>query len=170
MLGWAIAFVFSLIFYLALTFGSGTVLFWSESELIAGAAFAIIAAILAKKIFNALGVKPSAAFLNPRRWLLFFIYLIGPFFLSMAKCNLDVAYRVITGKIRPGIVKIKPGLETDFGAAMLANSITLTPGTLTVDIDKEKNFYVHWIFVKNKDPKPEEICGSFPKWVRRIAE
>lgn len=65
----------------------------------------------------------------------------------MAKANFDVAYRVITGKINPGIVKMSPGLKTDTALTFLANSITLTPGTLSVDTDDEKNLYVHWINV-----------------------
>jgi multicomponent Na+:H+ antiporter subunit E len=73
-------------------------------------------------------------------------------------------------------VKISPDLHTDLGITMLANSITLTPGTLSVDIDEDTNdLYVHWI---NVDPKALEkkpvdytyICGKFPRWVRRIAE
>jgi multicomponent Na+:H+ antiporter subunit E len=112
--------------------------------------------------------------INPRRWLYFIAYL-GPFFIAMAKANIDVAYRVITGKINPGIVKISPGLETDLGITMLANSITLTPGTLSVDVDKDKNLYVHWINVNPKalEEKPrdcEYVCGTFPKWARRVAE
>lgn len=108
--------------------------------------------------------------LNPLRWILFIIYLIGPFLFYMIKANIDVAYRVITGRIKPGIVKIETGLKTDLGVTMLANSITLTPGTLTVDVDDKNNLYVHWINVKHKDPKPEQVCGSMLKWVRRIAE
>jgi multicomponent Na+:H+ antiporter subunit E len=83
---------------------------------------------------------------------------------------------VITGKINPGIVKISPNLKTDFGITMLANSITLTPGTLSVDIDEDSNdLYIHWINVKNEALKKtpvdcKHICGSFHKWVRRIAE
>ncbi len=108
---------------------------------------------------------------NPIRWAYFIIYLIGPFFFYMLRANIDVAYRVITGRINPGIVCIKPGLKTDFGLMMLANSITLTPGTLTIDVDeKTRDLYVHWINVGNKEPKPEEVCGSMIKWVRRISE
>ena len=114
--------------------------------------------------------------LNPLRWLKFLVYGFGPFFIAMAKANLDVAYRVITGKIRPGIVKIDPKLKTDFGVTFLANSITLTPGTLSVDVDEEHNYlYVHWINVKKGEEKKEfadtkYVCGSFPKWARRVAE
>jgi multicomponent Na+:H+ antiporter subunit E len=59
---------------------------------------------------------------------------------------------------------------------MLANSITLTPGTLSVDIDENTNdLFVHWINVDEKalENKPvdcKHICGNFPKWIRRIAE
>ena len=61
------------------------------------------------------------------------------------------ANRVITGKINPGIVRISPKLKTDLGVTLLANSITLTPGTLTVDIDEKTNdLYVHWIAVKEE--------------------
>jgi multicomponent Na+:H+ antiporter subunit E len=94
----------------------------------------------------------------------------------MAKANVDVAYRVITGRINPAIVKINPNLKTDMSLAILANSITLTPGTLTVDVDEETNeLYVHWI---NVDPEvlkqmPRDyhpICHDFPDWARRIAD
>ena len=113
---------------------------------------------------------------NPVRWFTFIAYVIGPFFVGMAKANFDVAYRVISGKINPGIVKVSPGLKTDLGITMLANSITLTPGTLSVDIDEDKNdLYIHWINVKEEalQKKPvdrEFICRGYPKWIRRIAE
>ena len=108
--------------------------------------------------------------MNPKRWAFFLIYAIGPLFFEMAKANLDVAYRVITKKIRPGIVKISPGMKTEFGTMIVANSITLTPGTLSVDVDGKGNIYVHWIFVKSKEPKLEDICSSFQKWIRSIVE
>ena len=113
---------------------------------------------------------------NPVRWFSFIAYLIGPFFIGMAKANIDIAYRVITGKINPGIVRISPKLKTDLGISLLANSITLTPGTLSVDIDEDTNdLYIHWINVKkealkNKPVDCKYICGNIPKWVRRVAE
>ena len=54
--------------------------------------------------------------------------------------------------INPGIVKVKTVLKSDTALTFLANSITLTPGTLSVDIDKDNGIlYVHWIDVKSKD-------------------
>ena len=165
-----IAFIFSFLFYLILTAGSGKVLFWSVEEIGFGILFAALTAVLAKKLWSSVGIKPDLKVLNPKRWAFFLIYAIGPFFFEMAKANIDVAYRVITGNIKPGIVKISPGMKTNFGTMMVANSITLTPGTLSVDVDNKGNIYVHWIFVKSKEPKVEDICSSFPKWIRRIAE
>ncbi|MDD5778969.1 MAG: Na+/H+ antiporter subunit E, partial [Candidatus Thermoplasmatota archaeon] len=96
-------------------------------------------------------------------------------FYEMAKANLDVAYRVVTGRIRPGIVKISPGLKSDTALTMLANSITLTPGTLSVDLDEDNNLYVHWINVDEgaleEMPRPcRPVCASFSQWARRVAE
>ena len=66
--------------------------------------------------------------------------------------NIDVAYRVIHPKmpINPGIVVIKTVLKQDIAKMILANSITLTPGTFTLDIIDDI-LLIHWINVKTKD-------------------
>jgi multicomponent Na+:H+ antiporter subunit E len=159
--------VAAFIFYLALTVGTGNLLFWSSAEIIAGAILSILAGIAGRKL---LFKNKDYRMLNPVRWLYFVLYL-GPFLFAMAKANVDVAYRVITGRINPGIVEISPNLKTDLAITMLGNSITLTPGTLSVEIDeKTNNLYIHWINVKHTEPEIEEICNGFPEWIRRIAE
>ncbi|MFH1101442.1 MAG: Na+/H+ antiporter subunit E [Methanobacteriota archaeon] len=174
MIAFLITTILCFIIYLLFTTGSGTAVMglWSYEELALGVILSLLIGFIARKIF----VKQNYRMLNPVRWFLFLAYVIGPFFFALAKANLDVAYRVITGKIHPGIVRISPDLKTDLGITMLANSITLTPGTLSVDIDEETNdLYIHWINVDEKalENKPVDckyICGNFPKWVRRIAE
>lgn len=109
--------------------------------------------------------------LSPVRWYRFVVYLFGPFLKGLVKANIDVATRVVTGDIRPGIVRVQPGLRGDVAVSLLANSITLTPGTLTVDVDDEsKAFYIHWINVENENPSGEEVYGPFAEWARRITE
>ena len=85
--------------------------------------------------------------------------------------NLDVARRVIspTIPINPGIVEIKTNLKSDIGRLFLANSITLTPGTLTVDI-KDDRLYIHWIDVSSSDVEvaTKEIAGKFEKYLEVI--
>jgi multicomponent Na+:H+ antiporter subunit E len=105
---------------------------------------------------------------NPARWTGFVKYLFGPFAVGLYKANIDVAARVITGKINPGIVKLRPGLKTEEGLTFLANSITLTPGTLTVDVDDEGALYIHCLNLDSETPTEEEICGPFAKWPRRL--
>ncbi|NTW92401.1 MAG: cation:proton antiporter [Methanoregulaceae archaeon] len=165
--------VFSL--YLILTAGSGTIGVWSSSELIAGFGLSLIAAAVTKKFFCR---AENYRMANPARFLLIPVYVIGPFFLEVIKANLDVAYRVITLNIRPGIIRVSSGLKSDLGVFMLANSITLTPGTITVDIDEETHdLFIHNINVGVGDESRASIPGSdlfsianLPAWIRRIAE
>jgi len=173
MIAFIVTTILCFITYLLFTTGSGTDLgIWSYEEIIFGIVLSAIVGLITGKIF----VKKDFRMANPVRWLTFIAYVIGPFFVGVVKANIDVAYRVITGKINPGIVKISPNLKTDLGITMLANSITLTPGTLSVDIDEDKNdLYIHWINVKKEalQKKPVDckyVCGNFPKWIRRITE
>jgi multicomponent Na+:H+ antiporter subunit E len=176
MLSFIVTALFSGAVYLLLTAGSGSVLqFWSAQELLVAAVVAIAVGLVARKYFSH---ARHWAVLNPLRWLWAVAYVVGPFFLEMAKANWDVAGRVITGRIRPGIVRLKSGMKTDMGVLMLANSITLTPGTLTVDIDEDTNdLFIHVINVSEdvqaRDAlEAREIFGLFdcPGWIRRIAE
>jgi len=89
----------------------------------------------------------------------------------MIKANFDVAYRVLHPRmpIKPGIVLIKTKLASDSGKLALANSITLTPGTLTMDV-RGDNLLIHWINVKSEDTEEatEIIGGRFERFLRRV--
>ena len=174
MLAPIIASIIALVTYLTLTAGSGEAGLWSTVEI----GIAIVLALLtgyaySRSIPKGDGKKPTA---GAGRLVRAVIYPIYPFFFSMCKANLDVAYRVITMRIRPGIVRISPGFKRDLSVTALANSITLTPGTLSVDVDDKTNdLFVHWINVKKGDEmcprcSCEHVCGSFAKWIRGIFE
>jgi multicomponent Na+:H+ antiporter subunit E len=66
-------------------------------------------------------------------------------------------------------------MPNDTSTALLANSITLTPGTLSVEVDEKTNdLYIHWINVdeavlRTTPRDSRAICGNFPRWARRIA-
>jgi len=110
--------------------------------------------------------------LNPMR--LFWLAVYIPYFLYLCiKANLDVAYRVIHPDvpIRPGIVKVKTTLRTNLAKTFLSDSITLTPGTLVVDI-VGSDVYVHWINVCSDDPEEqtEMIVQPFEPMLKRIFE
>jgi multicomponent Na+:H+ antiporter subunit E len=97
-------------------------------------------------------------------------YLIV-FIVALIQSNFDVARRVLTPSlpINPGIVKFKTKLTTNYSKMVLANSITLTPGTLTVDI-VDDTFYIHWIDVKTTDPEKAftDIAEQFEKILLKI--
>ena len=174
MLAFIVTSAAAFVLYLLLTMGSGTVGAWSIEELVSGVALSLVAGLIASRVAvrtKEEGKRSPYRMLNPLRWITFLVYLVGPFLFAMIKANIDVAYRVITGRIRPGIVRLSPGLKTDLGVTLLANSITLTPGTLTVDVDEEsRDLYVHWIHVTDPEPSVKAVCGGFPDWARRIAE
>lgn len=105
--------------------------------------------------------------------IFWFLVYIPMFFWYVVIANLDVVYRVVHPDmpIHPGIVKVKTTLTNPAGRTMLANSITLTPGTLSVDIVDEY-LYIHWINVKTEDVEgaTQEIVSKFEGMLRRIFE
>lgn len=102
------------------------------------------------------------------------LYYLPVFFYYCIKANLDVAYRVIHPElpIKPGIVKVKTSLKTPSGITALCNSITLTPGTLTVDVTDDGYLYIHWINVQSQDVEEASriIVAKFEKILKRIFE
>jgi len=120
-------------------------------------------------------VNRPHVFKHPFRYWYFIFYYLPVFLWECFKANVDVAYRVINPRlpINPGIVKVKTNLKTETGLTFLANSITLTPGTLTVDIDRDAGvLYVHWIDVKAKDVEAATkiVVERFEKILRKIFE
>ncbi|MFH1458417.1 MAG: Na+/H+ antiporter subunit E [Candidatus Omnitrophota bacterium] len=112
------------------------------------------------------------AHLNRYLWFGYYIVL---FSWECFKANIDVALRVINPKlpINPGIVKVRTNLKSDTALTFLANSITLTPGTLCVDIKpKEGVLYIHWIDVKSQDIEEATrlIVDRFEHVLKRIFE
>ena len=143
---------------------------WSVQwqDVTVGIIFTVIVSLLAGNI-----LPPNPArLIDPRRWFWMLLYL--PYFLYYCvKANLDVAYRVLHPDmpIRPGIVKVTTDLKTDLGKTFLASSITLTPGTLVVDIVGQ-DLYIHWINVQGDDPEEHtrQIVKPFEPFIRRIFE
>jgi multicomponent Na+:H+ antiporter subunit E len=111
--------------------------------------------------------------LNPVSYFWAFVYLFV-FTYYVIKGGLDVAYRVLHPAIpiKPGIVKVRSVLKTETGLTMLANSITLTPGTLTIEVSDDGVFYIHWLNVLSVDEgaAAELILRRFEWFIQRIFE
>jgi multicomponent Na+:H+ antiporter subunit E len=134
----------------------------------------LVVGLVLAAIFAIIFGKNSMVFgklrFTPKMFYYSFLYLIV-FLWELIKSNVRVALMVISPSlpINPGIIKVKTKLKSPMGRMILANSITLTPGTLTIDI-KEDTFYIHWIDVKTLDPEKagQEIIGKFEKYLEVI--
>ena len=157
--------------YFVLSFIIWMLLTWQidAQVIIAG----LIASVIVALLFHEILPKEHLVFISPIRlfWLLVYVPV---FFYYIIIANFDVVYRALHPKmpIRPGIVKIKTNLKTQSGITALANSITLTPGTLTVDLTDDGFLYVHWINVKSDDVEQATklIAQRFEWFLQKIFE
>ncbi|MBN2031347.1 Na+/H+ antiporter subunit E [bacterium] len=156
----AYLFLFLFIIWLALT----SSFYWQE--LIVGFSISFLLAVICHKNYLNLGLPP----LGFKRIVFALVYIVV-LFKEIVLANIDVAYRVIHPKmpIKPGIVVIKTELKQDIAKMILANSITLTPGTFTLDILGDK-LLIHWINVQsqNVDEATKLIGERFEKYLKVI--
>lgn len=157
--------VFALAFlaWMALTAGAGV------QEMAAGAVVAFVVALIAGHFLTGF---PRRGFLRRAGFSLrYFLRFLG----EMTKANIQVAMIVLhpLRPIRPGIVKIRTGLTRDTALTILANSITLTPGTFTVDIRPEGGeLYIHCLSVDGADieENTRRIGGRFERTLKEVFE
>tara|TARA_B100000945_G_scaffold248448_1_gene204913 strand:- start:1217 stop:1690 length:474 start_codon:yes stop_codon:yes gene_type:complete len=95
--------------------------------------------LLIKNVDAKISLIKTIRFIKFLPWLLWQIVL----------ANIDLAIRTLNPKmpINPRLIKFNNNLKTDLGMVILANSITLTPGTVTIDVNKNE-YLVHIISEK----------------------
>ncbi len=151
---YVVAFCVSLLLWVLLT---GTL---DPQELAAGGAVALLVpAVAGRRLAILNGMRLTLA--APWHLLRYLAYFCVALFLA----NLDLARRVLSPSLplHPGVVAVRTGLRSDLGRLLLANSITLTPGTLSVDV-RDDHILVHWIDVSpGTDPEAatRRIAASF---------
>jgi multicomponent Na+:H+ antiporter subunit E len=147
---------------------------WSldSQELIAGAVVSLLVALFSSRFFIH---EKAGWFWNPGKFLNALVFWLGIFPVELVKANVDMAKRCYGGckDVNPGIVKIPVNLKSVYGQAALANAITLTPGTITMDIaeqDGQTYYYVHWIDAKlpGGEEAGEAIKGRLERGLRRV--
>jgi len=97
---------------------------------------------------------------NPIKFIAFIIILL----FNIIKSGIIIIPSLITGKINVGIVKIETKVDSGLPTSIIANAITLTPGTVTIDKNKNQ-LTVLWLNVKsrNKEKAGKYIKGDFEK-------
>jgi len=150
-------------------------LFWTV--LLFGMWMILTANIQVANIFIGLGVSFSIALFYVKMFSNEKVEMINPYYLlvyvlilikNLITSNLQIAKRTLSPdmKLNPAIVAVKTELKSDWKKLLLANSITLTPGTLTLDI-KEDMLYIHIIECKDIAMK-ENITKEFENIIGKI--
>lgn len=92
----------------------------------------------------------------------YFVVLI----FEIIKATIDVASRTLNGKVEPVVVEIETQLERPISQTILANSITLTPGTLSIDLDSENQILKVAIIT----PRSKEKVIPFEPYIKGMLE
>lgn len=95
------------------------------------------------------------------------------FLYELAKANLQVAYLALHPKmpIRPGIIALETRHRSPLGTTLLANSITLTPGTLTMDVSEDgRTLYIHTLDISHPEEVREGIRRGLEDYTLGVAE
>jgi multicomponent Na+:H+ antiporter subunit E len=165
-----VLFVMSYVFWVMLIWPVTT----SDGRLLVGdLVFGVVVALFVALVMHQIIRVKFIRLVNPRSWFwgIVYIFVLGYY---VIKGGVDVSYRVLHPRmpIKPGIIRIKSVLETETGRSVLANSITLTPGTLTIDVLDDGTFYVHWLNIVTDDDEEaaEIVLRRFEWFVQRIFE
>jgi len=97
--------------------------------------------------------------------------LAAVFTWELLRANLRIAYEVITPThyMKPGVVAIPLDVETDAEITLLANLITLTPGTLSLDVSQDRRvLYIHAMYVDDVEELRRSIKNGFEKRVMEV--
>lgn len=95
----------------------------------------------------------------------------GFFVTQLVKANLRIAYEVLTPPhtMRPGVVAVPLDLETDAEITLLANLLTLTPGSLSLDVSADRRvLYVHEMYMRDPEQARREIKEGFERRVMEV--
>ncbi len=137
--------------------------------LITGVPVALIAAAISSRfLLRELELKH----LSPLRLVWFAVYSVD-FAIALVKANLFMIKVILTPhpELKPAVLRLPLRTGSEFVTAGVSNSITLTPGTLTIDA-MDGFLFVHWIIASSLETEPAkgEIVGNFEKNLKRVLE
>lgn len=100
------------------------------------------------------------------------IYLIGLFFKELISANIQVLLLIIQPKmpIKPAIFALPIVLEKDWEITLLSSLITLTPGTLVIDVSEDsRTLYIHALNYGDADEAIDSIKNTFEKAIQEVS-
>ncbi|MDO5646631.1 Na+/H+ antiporter subunit E [Paracoccus sp. (in: a-proteobacteria)] len=99
--------------------------------------------------------------------------LIVMFIYELAVSSIAVAKAVVSPghNYQPALIEVPLTVKTDLQIMLVANFITLTPGTLTLDVSEDRTtLYLHSMFGDDPDGVRDQIRDRFEVWVREATE
>ncbi|MCL0095144.1 Na+/H+ antiporter subunit E [Dehalococcoidia bacterium] len=128
----------------------------------------LVCSLLVALFSHDLLIKDSEGTFRPLVILIRFIPYLGWLVFQIIIANINVARLVLDPRLplRPGIIKLNSRLKSDVAQTTLANSITLTPGTMTVDV-VGGDFYIHCLAIEDEE-KILDIEREFERQVERL--
>jgi multicomponent Na+:H+ antiporter subunit E len=131
-------------------------------------AFGLGSALLVSWFSRSLAALGRTEPLGGVRTLMRLVPYVGWLIYQIIIANIDVARRAISPRlpIYPGIIKVTSRFDSDLALTALANSITLTPGTMTVDV-VGKDLYIHCLAIEDEQ-KVMEVERDFEEHVERL--
>lgn len=110
---------------------------------------------------------PSRYFYKARELLIFVLFFLRDLVMSNLRMARDVVS--LNPRMRPGVITVPIEAQTDTEIAMVAMLISLTPGTLTLDVaDNREVLYVHAMFIEDIDELRAEIKETFERRVLEV--
>ena len=96
------------------------------------------------------------------------IAFAGYYLWELLKSNAIIAYDVLTPThhMKPGVIAIPLEAKTDLEITVLANLITMTPGTLSLDVSPDRStLFVHAMYIDDPQALRREIKENFERRV-----
>jgi multicomponent Na+:H+ antiporter subunit E len=132
---------------------------------------ALVVALLATDFFLAGRVAPL---FNPLRWGKALLFLLA-YLWAEVQSHLQVIFLILHPRlpVNPAIVRVPFDAKHEVSLTGVANGITMTPGTLTMDVDSDqRHLYVHWLDASTLDPEKAAgtILGPWAKLLQKVVE
>lgn len=152
-------------FLLTLVLGAAYVVLTQDTSLLNMAIALVIGHVIAGLVARTMG-QPGYISRGVRliRFVLYFLYILS-------KANLQVAWEIITPgyQMTPRIIRYPVDGLTDAQVTTLANAITLTPGTLSADIDEDRRvLYIHCMYAEDRDAAIADLDELRDRLLREV--
>ncbi|MEM0014264.1 MAG: Na+/H+ antiporter subunit E [Zestosphaera sp.] len=133
----------------------------------------LLVAVIVGSLTSGLLVEDWKKALDVRRFIHLLRFAVRYLLVDEVKAHLLVIKLGLRPKLdlRPAIIRMPIKSRNDYGITLVSLSITNTPGTVVVDLSKEKgNIYVHWIYATTTEPEESyrEVSEVFDKYALRI--